>query len=145
MNSTRRILVNILATAAFLFLFLLPVLGFSATKAEAGETVQGITSTGDYIFFIVENDEVPLAATPTQNVSGYFLWISVACFASIVVFVYSAWYLSIRRNIRELTGKLSTVERREFKLASGFFHPIRSYQLAKEAEDSVASMYIGYI
>ena len=139
-------MVRILATMAFAFLFLLPIISLSATRTEAGETVQSAAShSGDYVFFIVQNEEVPLAAAPSfDNVSSYILWIALASFVLTIAFVYSTWYLSVRKNICELTGKLSPAARRSFRMASGFFHPIRSYRLAKEAEDTVASMYFNY-
>ena len=52
--------------------------------------------------------------------------------------------MTIRKNTYELTGKLSPASRKEFRMSSGYFHPIRAYQLAKEAEATVASMYVNY-
>lgn len=146
MNVTRKIIVNLLSTVAFVCLFLLLVIGFFASTAQAGSTAQTAASqSGDYVFFIVQNEDVPLAAMPATDVSTYILWIGLAAFAITILFIYSAWYLSIRKNIRELSYKLSPIERRAFKISQGFFHPVRSYQLAKEAEDTVASMYVNYI
>ena len=147
MNNPRKIMVNALATIAFIFLFLLPILGFMTTTTEAGQTAEGATAhSGDYVFFIVSNNsDVPLAAAPSVNASSYFLWIGVASFAVMVIFMYSAWYLSIRRNLHELSDKLSPLERGAFMINKGFLHPIRSYRLAREAEDTVASIYTRYI
>ena len=146
MTVKRKIFVNILATIAFVFLFLLPVIGFFATDVNAVSTTQSAASySNDYVFFIVQNEDVPLSAVPTTNISSYILWIGLASFVVVMVFVYSAWYLSIRRNIWELSSKLTPLERRTIKVAMGFFHPVRSYRLAKETEDSVASMYMNYI
>ena len=144
MTTRRKITVNILATIAFIFLFLLPLLGFKTTGINAGATAESAVSTGDYVFFVVQNEEVPLAAVPNTGVSGYVLWISLASLASVIVFMYSAWYMTIRRNTYELTGKLSPASRKEFRMSSGYFHPIRAYQLAKEAEATVAS-YMSYM
>ena len=147
MTVKRKVIVNILATIAFIFLFLLPVLAFMATTTQAGATSESAAVTsGDYIFFLVDdNNEVPLAAAPTMTNAAYILWIGLASFAIMIGFIYSAWYLSIRRNLRELSYKLSPIERGAFKISQGYLHPIRSYHLAKEAEDSVASMYVNYI
>lgn len=144
MNKKRRIAVRILAAIAFIALFLLPVIGLMATEAGAGETAESASvHSGDYVFFVVQNEDVPLAAVPMSDTSSYIMWISLAFLAITIMSLYSAWYLSIRRNIVEMSGKLSPADRRFFNDSRSFFHPIRSYQLAKDAEDSVASMYIG--
>ena len=146
MTVKRKIMVNLLATIAFLFLFLLPLIGLRATEVNAVSTTESAAAySDDYVFFIVQNDEVPLAAAPSTNISTYIIWVSLASFVLMMFFVYSAWFLSIRRNIWELSNKLSPLERRNIKGLTGFFHPVRSYHLAKEAEDSVASMYMNYI
>ena len=146
MNNPRKILVDILAAIAFVFLFLLPVLGFMTTTAVAGETSE-IAASGsqDYTFFIVQTNETPLAAAPSADLSSYILWIGLASFALIVGFIYSTWYFSVRRNIRELSERMSPMERRAFVIPQGFLHPIRSYRLEQEAEDTVASIYTRYI
>jgi len=146
MTVKRKIIVNILATIAFGFLFLLPVVGFKTTEVNAVMTAENAASySDDYVFFVVQNNDTPLAAAPTTDISSYILWVGLASFAIVMLFVYSAWYLSIRRNVWELSNKLSPLERRAIKVSTGFFHPVRSYHIAKEAEDSVASMYVNYI
>ena len=144
MTVKRKIIVNTLATIAFIFLFLLPMLAFMATGTNAGQTPEAAMSNGDYVFFVVQNEDVPLAAIPNTGVSDYILWIPLISFVVVIVFMYSAWYLTIRRNTYELTGKLSPVSRKAFRMSTGFFHPVRAYQLAKEADATVASMYINY-
>ncbi len=147
MTQKRKITVNILATIAFIILFLLPIIAFMGTITNAGETAGSATAhTGDYVFFVVQETDVPLAAAPqTDNMSSYVLWMSLASLTVMIVFTYSAWYLNIRKILTELSYKLSPNERGSFVISQGFLHPIRSYQLAKEAENSVASMYINRI
>ena len=147
MNIPRKLIVNTLATIAFVFLFLLPVLGFVTTTTEAGETSQSaVTHSNDYVFFIVQdNSEVPLAAAPSSDVSTYILWTGLASFAIVIIFMYSAWYLSVRRNLRELSDRMSPLERGAYTIPQGYLHPVRSYRLAREAEDTVASIYTRYI
>ena len=142
MTVKRKIIVQLLATVAFLALFMLPLLGFLTNEINAGETAQTAVSTGDYVFFVVSNDEVPLAAAPTQNASAYILWIGLTAIALTILSVYSAWYMTIKSNVRELSYKMSPVERRAIGASQSFFHPIRSYRIAKETEDNVASMYL---
>ncbi len=144
MSIKRKTVVSILATIAFAVLFLLPILGFMATDTNAVQTAQTASFSDDYVFFVVQNGEVPLAAAPHTNTSSYILWVTLASFILTMCLVYSGWYLSIRRNTWEISGKLSIDKRRKLKMSSGFLHPIRAYQLAKDAEASVASMYINY-
>ena len=144
MSVKRRMVVYTLAAIAFIFLFLLPILGFMTTEINADATAQAASYSNDYVFFIVQNGDVPLAAAPHADVSTYILWVSLASFILTVLFIYSGWYISIRRNTWELSGKLSLANRRKLKMSSGFLHPIRAYRLAKEAEATVASMYINY-
>lgn len=144
MTVQRKFLFNTLATIAFVFLFLLPILGLMATKTNADQTATTASHSGDYVFFIVQNEDVPLAAAPGTDVSAYILWIVLISFVLTIGFIYSAWYISVRKNTWELSGKLSPMDRKAFKLSSGFFHPIRAYQLSKEAEATVASMYVNY-
>ena len=144
MTFKRKITVNILATIAFVFLFLLPLIAFMGKNTQAGATATEASSSGDYVFFVVsDNDEVPLAAAPAENMSSYVVWISLASLTIVLIFSYSAWYMNIRKITNELSYKLSPNERGSYMIHQGFLHPVRSYQLAKEAENTVASMYIG--
>ncbi len=146
MTIKRRIMVNTLATIAFAALFLLPVIGFVATETNATQTESAVTQSDDYAFFIVQNNDVPLAAAPKADLSTYIMWIGLASFVVVMLFVYSAWYVTTQNNIRELTSKMTPFERRSFKIGAGFFHPVKCRRLAREAEDTVASMYLnGYM
>ncbi len=145
MSLKRKITVYTLTAIAFIALFLLPLLGLSADITQAGATDQAATSSGDYIFYIVENNNVPLAAVPSADASVYVIWVTLAAFGLMLLFVYSTWYLSIRKNLGELSGRLSPMERRTYNIPYGFLHPVRSYRLEKEAEDIVVSRYSNYI
>lgn len=145
MTVKRKIIVNILATIAFTALFLLPVIGFMTTETTASSTPGRADSySGDYVFFIVDNGDVPLAAAPEVDISSYILWGALFSFIIVILFIYSAWYLTTRRNILELSSKMTPFERKAFSIASGYFHPIRCRRLAREAEATVASMYINH-
>ena len=146
MTRKRKVIVHLLAMIALISLFLLPMIAFMGADTQAGATAQSAAvQSGDYVFFVVQdNNDVPLAATPkSTDVSSYVIWISLASLTMMVIFSYSAWYMNIRRILRELSFKLTPSERRTYKVSQGFLHPVRSYQLAKEAENTVASMYIG--
>ena len=142
MTLKRKISVQVLSTIAFIVLFLLPMTGFMAKEANAVQTAESMTSNGDYIFFVVQNEEVPLAAAPTGDVSSYILWVALAALLITIAFIYSAWYMTMRRNINELSYKLTPAERKAIQVSQSFFHPIKSRRLAREAEAMIASMYI---
>lgn len=144
MTVKRKIVVNTLATIAFIALFLLPVLGFFATETNASSTETAAVTGDGYVFYIVQNNtEVPLAAAPRTDISTNIMWIGLASFVIVMMFVYSTWYVTTQNNIRELSNKMTPFERSSFRKGAGlFFHPIRCHQLAKEAEDTVASMYV---
>ena len=142
MTSKRKLLVYSLATIAFIALFLLPVIGFMATETGAAATAESAVSNGDYVFFVIQNDDVPLAAAPSVNMSAYILWVALGALAITILFIYSTWYFSMRQNVRELAYKLSPAERRSINVPYSFFHPVKCYRLVKETEDNVASLYL---
>ena len=146
MTVKRKVLVNLLATIAFIVLFLLPVLGLMTTNVTADETTEVASShTGDYVFFIVQQDDVPLAAAPETGVAPSVLYIALVYFSLMMIFVYSAWYMSVRRNMIELSDRLLPGERSRYIVPQGFFHPIKCYRLSKEAEDEVASTWASFL
>ncbi|MBR4573674.1 MAG: hypothetical protein IKO16_02075 [Lachnospiraceae bacterium] len=146
MSAKRRIAVHVLLAISFFILIALPMMALSAVNTSADSTPEeAAVHTGDYVFFIVENNDVPLAAAPTVESSAYILWICLASTMIMILFVYSAWYFSVQKNIRELSGRLRPSERRSFFIPQSFFHPVRFYQLSREVEDTVASIYNHYI
>ncbi len=146
MTVKRKVFVNLMATIAFIVLFLLPLLGLMTTNVTADVTAESAGShTGDYVFFIVQQDEVPLAAVPDTGMSPSVLYIALAYFSLMMLFVYVAWYMSVRRNMNELSARLLPGERNRYMVPQGFFHPIRCYRLSKEAEDAVASTWANFL
>ena len=144
MTKKRIVAVRILAAIAFIVLFLLPIIGFMATDTNAVETEEAASMhSGDYVFFIVQNEDVPLAAVPMSDSASPVIWGCLAFLVIVIMSVYSAWYISTRRSIMEISDTLLPSDRRFFSDSRSFFHPIRSYQLAKYAEDSFTSLYIG--
>ena len=145
MTGKRKITIQLLIVFALTILLLIPMMWLSAVRATADETTQtAAVSGGDYVFFIVDQGDVPLAAVPTTGDPSYVLWICLSSAALMVLFVYTGWYLTVRKNLRELSDKLLPMERKAYRVTQGYFHPIRCYQLAKEAEDQVASIYNKY-
>ena len=145
MTGKRKITVDLLIVIALTILLLIPMMWLSAVKATADETTQTVAASGgDYVFFIVDQGDVPLAAVPSTGDPSYVLWICLSSAALMVVFIYTGWYLTVRKNLRELSDKLLPVERKAYRVTQGYLHPIRCYQLAKEAEDQVASIYNKY-
>ena len=147
MTGKRKITVDVIIIIALTLLLLVPLLGLSPIRTTAGETADTVKAhSGDYVFFIVsDGEDVPLAASPTTENPSYVLWICLTSAALMILFVYTGWYLTIRKNLRELSGRLLPSERRAYRVEQGYFHPIRCYQLAREAEDQVASIYNSYL
>ena len=146
MNVKRRMMVSILAAISAAVLFIFPVLGFMVTETIASSTSESAVSySDDYVFFIVDSGDVPLAAAPKTDISTYIMWSGLVSFVVMVLFIYTAWYLTTRRNILELSDKMTPFDRKAFSVTSGFFHPIRCRRLAREAEATVASMYMNYM
>ena len=142
MTGKRRIMVQLLLVFALAVLFALPMMWMSAIRATADETAEAATAhSQDYVFFVVEEGDVPLAEAPSVATPSYVLWVCLASSALMILFIYTGWYLTVQKNIRELSGRLLPSERRAFYVAQGFLHPIKCYQLSREAEDRVASIY----
>ena len=134
---------NIVIAFIIFVLLLIPFMRLFPSQINADSTQGQIEefNSGDYVFFIVEENEVPLSAIPEDKSSAFLLWIVLLTLATFGVFAYSSWYLSLRRNLWELSGKLSPMKRKALKVPNGYFHPVRSYRLCKEAEHDVASVY----
>lgn len=128
---------------AILIICLIPISGMINTTVNADSTSSQIVSDADddYVFFVVDEGRTPLAAIPSDQSFSYLIWIVAGTLCMFVLFVYTSWYLTIRKNLWELSGKVSPIERKALKTPNGFFHPIRSYRLFKEAEHEVASFY----
>lgn len=127
---------------AFLVICLIPIMGLIKTTVNADSTISEISSqSDDYVFFVVSENETPLAAIPSDQSYSYFIWIVLGTLVMFTFFVYTSWYLTIRKNLWELSGKFSPAERNILKSPNGFFHPVRSYRLYKEAETEVATLY----
>lgn len=137
-----RKVINILITILLLIIVSIPFTVLIREDVSAISTSDEVTSyDDDYVFFVVDEGQTPLAAIPAQQSSPYLWTIVITTLLVFMVFTYSSWYLSIRKNLWELSGKLPSVERNALKVPNGFFHPLRSYRLCKEAEHSVASVY----
>ena len=136
-------MIDLICTISFVLLCLIPLMGLIKTTVIAGSTSSTVTSESgnDYLFFIVEESETPLAAIPTNSSNYYVIWIVCGLICMFLLFVYTSWYLAIRKNLWELSGKVSPIERKILTAPNGFFHPIRSYRLYKETENEVARMY----
>ena len=116
-------------------------LGLYNTKADTTAQSVGNSANNDYVFFIIDNEQAPLAAIPTELSTRYIPWFTLTVIVFIAIFIYISWYLNIRSNLWELSGKLPPAKRYALKRSMGFFHPVRSYRMCKEAEQDVVSIY----
>lgn len=135
-----------LLALVLVLLILVPILFLSGNYTSADQTVDSIHATdNDYIFFVVDQGSVPLAATPTlhhyENFSFYFVIVATV---SVLLFIYSMWCLTIRHNANVLVEKLPVFLRSELRNTKVFLHPIRSLQAIKDAEYCVTYKYVSY-
>lgn len=140
--STHKILLAML----IILLIAAPICFLLKTNADADITTQSATShDGDYVFFVVEDSEVPLAAIPTVSHDNSIQTL-VATVALVTLLVlattYLAWYLTIRYNLYRLAQKLPANERSSFVLSNSYLHPLTAYRLSKEAEYSITRQYL---
>ena len=138
-----RKIVNIAIAFIMLIIIMIPVTIMLKTDVNAVSTSDEISSydDGDYVFFIVDKGETPLAMIPANQSSHYVFGIVIFTLCVFAFFIYSSWYLTVRMSLWELSGKLPSAKRKSFKVPNGFFHPVRSYRLCKEAEHDVVSVY----
>ena len=139
-------LAKVLLAIATAFLIMLPLLYISQVTAGADETSTSLTNTGDgYVFFVVDEGQVPLAAVPTTHHSVNPIPLFV-CFAavSIVLFIYCMYCLTMTHNANVMAEKLPVFMRSELRNCNAFLHPLRVKSAIKDAEYCVTFKYINY-
>lgn len=141
---SRKSITGFLITLIVIILISIPIVGAFELNVGADEPTQSIQTfnDGDYVFFIVDEGEVPLAAAPSTIDPSPFLLSLVILALAVCIFGYSAWYLTIRNSVGELSNMMSPSERRILCNANSYFHPIRSYLSVKEAEHSIVQNFL---
>lgn len=143
MNSREAKISHILFIIVVIALIAIPLYMFlSANSIGADEPTQTIQSyDNDYVFFVLEDSKVPLAATPVASASPSASIIVVGAFVLVIVFGYILWYLNIKHNTAMLVSVSPIKSRKDLIDTNSILHPIRSYRASKEAEYSVTQKY----
>lgn len=151
MNKSGKIFITVLAIVIAGILLSIPVglLMSQESKASTEEGTVNVNETytddagDDYIFVVLEDEKVPLAAMPESNSISTYLILSVVitlcCIASLV---YVSWYLSIRRNIKKCSLLVSGKELREILPSNSFLHPIALSSAEREVQSVAAYRFL---
>ena len=137
-------LAKILTIFAIALIISIPICLSIEKRIDAVETSESITSyDGDYIFFIIEENAVPLASAPTTHTNSLAV-VSKLIFAIsllILVFVYIGWYMITKHNLDILTANI------HYSLISDYekiniLHPIKLSEYSKDVEYRITQKYI---
>lgn len=113
----------------------------AAFADEVDETALEIAAN-DYVFTILPQDEVPMAAAPVKSFSFIPVAIIMTAIAiSLIAYLY--WFSYVRNNIRELAVLMTPYEKRSILDGNiSFLHPIKLIETVKAAEFSVAGKFM---
>lgn len=144
MDTRTRTISHFLILLVAIILISIPICILLNMKADADETTQTVQEyDNDYVFFVLEDSKVPLAAAPISHSSHTnmtFAFVSFA-FISVFAFGYLLWYLSIKHTTAMLVSVSPIMLRKDLIERNSILHPIRSYRASKEAEYSVTQKY----
>jgi len=137
---------KILLVIAVLALMLIPILAFTQKSVGADETDTAISSdNGDYVFFVVEEGQTPLAALPSARTNHDSLtWFVVLSSVFVAAFIYSMWCLTLKHNANVMVEKLPVFLRGDLRSKNVFLHPLATAQAIKDAEYCVTFKYVNY-
>lgn len=112
----------------------------SVNATQPSEKAQLIDN--DYVFFIIEDEQTPLAALPSSYTSTNYLPLVISMSAIFVtLFIYSIWCLTIKHNANVLLDKLPIFLRSQLRNSNVFLHPFRTKQAIRDAEYCVTFKY----
>lgn len=144
MNSMR--FAKILLAIAIILIVSLPIFAVLQIDADADVTDSVITSVNnDYVFFVVEDGQTPLAAAPkaSNTHSSLFGFVLMAS-SMVILFIYSMWCLTIKHNVNVMIEKLPYFLRSSLRNTNVFLHPLKSKQAIKDAEYNITFKYVNY-
>lgn len=139
---------NMAITRAFIVIVLaiiisIPIMVFTKVNATADSTSSAISSfNDDYVFFVVEEGQTPLASMPTASHSSNVSVIVSVTTICILALAYAVYCFSLYHNASVIATKLPVYLRGNVKNTNAFLHPLKSYHYIKEAEYNVAQKYV---
>ena len=152
MKKSYKLVMNVMAFIVAAFLLSLPITFMIDSSAKAAEgTSDKANADGtyvdemgeDYIFVVLEDEEVPLAAAPTHTYSHLALSL-VVCISLIIMLgvAYVSWYSMVRKNISNYSYLIPDSELKALVPARAFAHPIELHQAEFEIRYRAANKYM---
>lgn len=152
MKKKSKVLVCVLAAIVAGILLSIPVslLFDKSTMASSDvESQEIVNSTSvdesgeDYIFVVLDDVKVPLAATPqTTSYSGYVIIAVVISLLFVSILSYTYWYFIVKKNISHYSKLVTKAEIKNLLPANGFLHPRKLAYAEREVESLAAKRYI---
>lgn len=137
MKKSNKFMVAILSVIIAGILFSVPISFLMDKQSFAADDnsakVVSTTTNNDYIFVLLEDEAVPLAAAPIANpVEHKILFTVLLMLASISVISYSYWYIMIRSNIKTYSYAVTNSELKRIIPSNSFFHPVELSNAERE-------------
>jgi len=105
----------------------------SFASTEKVESTVGSVAESDYIFVVLEDDAVPLAAAPVSGSFNPSVVVAVVIALLMVSAVsYSYWYLMTRTNISAYSYAVTNNELSRIIPSKSFLHPIELSNAERE-------------
>lgn len=120
----------------------IPVLAILEKRADADATKSSITSFNeDYVFFVIEDNQTPLAAAPVTHNYSSILWIVLGLATVLIFFAYSLWFVNTKSATELIVADLPESIRSKIVTKASFFHPIITQSACEEAVYSATEKY----
>lgn len=125
--------------ALFIHLTGVKVQGSMDAVTEDTAIVHAGTEIDDYSFVVLEDEELPAAASPIESKASKALWVMTAVFLVVTLVGYELWYENCESRIRAL----SVGDKEEAHILRGVnrLHPFRAMQARREMEIKAAEVY----
>ena len=111
-------------------------------EAVLGETFSD-TAGDDYIFVVLDEVKVPLAAVPTKtSYSGYVVIAVAISLLFVGMLSYTYWYVMVSKNISHFAQLITRSELSSLIPKRAFFHPKKLAFAEHEVEALAAKHFI---
>lgn len=152
MKKKSKVLICVLAAIVAGILLSIPVSLFFDETAMASSDVKSkeVTSSTsvdeageEYIFVVLDETKVPLAALPkTTSYSGYVFVAVIISLLFVGVLCYTYWYFIVKKNISHYSKLVTKSELKNLLPTNGFLHPRKLAYAEREVESLAAKRYI---
>ncbi|MBQ7564317.1 MAG: hypothetical protein IJT16_10045 [Lachnospiraceae bacterium] len=121
----------------------------TADDEAPGEAETGASGEVDHDLVVLEEGEVPLAASASISGSeegrmrpGMVIWVVTLVFLSVCLAGYFAYFSGYRKRVAEIRRKIPREERAPACAPTIVFHPNRWKDIADDYENELASKYL---